>query len=262
MITRESRLFLRRWLHNPMQVGAIAPSSRRLADAIAGQVPFDSPGWVIELGGGTGVVTDALLRRGLAPARLVVIERDPLLHRHLVERFPHVHVILGDAAKLAEALRPLGIKPRDVKGHDVKGHDSKGHDAKIHGARGQGSGNGTASGRVAAIVSGLPLLTFPRPLQDEIVHAALAFLAAGAPLLQFTYGPMSPIARERLGLEGRVAKRVIGNLPPASVWIYRRLGESPKAESLKSEPGKAKTHKAGSRKADAPKAAAIKARRR
>src|SRR4029077_18598233 len=116
MITRESRLFLRRWLHNPMQVGAIAPSSRRLADAIAGQVPIDSPGWVIELGGGTGVVTDALLRRGLAPGRLVVIERDPLLHRHLVERFPHVRVILGDAAKLAEALRPLGIRPHSAKG--------------------------------------------------------------------------------------------------------------------------------------------------
>jgi phosphatidylethanolamine/phosphatidyl-N-methylethanolamine N-methyltransferase len=242
MITRESRLFLRRWLHNPMQVGAIAPSSRRLADAIAGQVPFDSPGWIIELGGGTGVVTDALLRRGLAPARLVVIERDPLLHRHLVERFPHIRVILGDAAKLAEALRPLGIRPNPAKGQAAKGN---------------GAGNGAASGRVAAIISGLPLLTFPRPLQDEIVHSAFAFLAPGAPLLQFTYGPMSPIARDRLKLEGRVARRVIGNLPPASVWIYRRLGEWSKAEHLK-----AGSAKPGSRKADSPKPVAAKARRR
>ena len=115
---------------------------------------------------------------------------------------------------------------------------------------------------MAAIVSGLPLLTFPRPLQDEIVHAAFAFLAPGAPLLQFTYGPMSPIARDRLKLEGRVAKRVIGNLPPASVWIYRRLGESLKGESLRAEPGKAKAHKAASHKADSPRAAALKARRR
>ena len=250
MITRESRLFLRRWLHNPMQVGAIAPSSRRLADAIAGQVPIDSPGWVIELGGGTGVVTDALLRRGLAPGRLVVIERDPLLHRHLVERFPHVQVILGDAAKLADALKPLGIRP-PAKG--AKGQGS-----------GNGAGNGAASGRVAAIISGLPLLTFPRPLQDEIVHSAFAFLAPGAPLLQFTYGPMSPIARDRLKLEGRVARRVIGNLPPASVWIYRRLGEWSKGDSLKAGSVKAQVRKVLSRKdkADSPKAAAIKARRR
>jgi len=250
MITRESRLFLRRWLHNPMQVGAIAPSSRRLADAIAGQVPIDSPGWIIELGGGTGVVTDALLRRGLAPGRLVVIERDPLLHRHLVERFPHVQVILGDAAKLVEALKPLGIRP------PAKGAKSQGG--------GNGAGNGTAAGRVAAIISGLPLLTFPRPLQDEIVHGAFAFLPPGAPLLQFTYGPMSPIARDRLKLDGRVARRVIGNLPPASVWVYRRLGEWSKGDSLKAGSMKAQVRKALSRKdkAESPKAAAIKARRR
>ena len=251
MITRESRLFLRRWLHNPMQVGAIAPSSRRLADAIAGQVPIDSPGWIIELGGGTGVVTDALLRRGLEPARLVVIERDPLLHGHLVERFPHVQVILGDAAKLVEALKPLGIRP------PVKGG------AKSQGS-GNGAGNGGAAGRVAAIISGLPLLSFPRPLQDEIVRGAFAFLPPGGPLLQFTYGPMSPIARDRLKLDGRVARRVIGNLPPASVWVYRRLGEWSKGDSLKAGSMKAQVRKALSRKdkAESPKAAAIKARRR
>ena len=233
MITRESRLFLSRWLHSPMHVGSIAPSSRKLADAIARQVPMDSPGWIIELGGGTGVVTAALLRAGLAPGRLVVLERDPLLHKHLAERFPEVHTILGDAAKLAEALRPLGIRPPG-KAAAAKAPRGK--------SRGNGSGNG-ANGkadesRVAAIVSGLPLLTFPRPLQDEIVRGAFAFLPPGAPFLQFTYGPMSPIPRERFKIEGRVAKRIIANLPPASIWVYRRAGESLKADSPKSRRAK------------------------
>ena len=233
MITRESRLFLSRWLHSPMHVGSIAPSSRRLADAIARQVPMDSPGWIIELGGGTGVVTAALLRAGLAPGRLVVLERDPLLHKHLVERFPEVHAILGDAAKLADALRPLGIRP---PGKAAAAKAPRGR------SRGNGSGNG-ANGkadesRVAAIVSGLPLLTFPRPLQDEIVRGAFAFLPPGAPFLQFTYGPMSPIPRERFKIEGRVAKRIIANLPPASIWVYRRAGESLKTESPKSRRAK------------------------
>lgn len=234
MITRESRLFLSRWLHSPMHVGSIAPSSRRLADAIARQVPMDSPGWIIELGGGTGVVTAALLRAGLAPGRLVVLERDPLLHKHLVERFPEVHAILGDAAKLAEALRPLGIRPPG-KAAAAKAPRRK--------PRGNGSGNGAngqgkEESRVAAIVSGLPLLTFPRPLQDEIVRGAFAFLPPGAPFLQFTYGPMSPIPRERFKIEGRVAKRIIANLPPASIWVYRRAGESLKAESPKARRAK------------------------
>ena len=241
MITRESRLFLSRWLHSPMHVGSVAPSSRRLADAIARQVPMDSPGWIIELGGGTGVVTAALLRAGLAPERLVVLERDPLLHKHLVERFPEVHAILGDAAKLAEALRPLGIRPPGraaAKAPRGKSR-SNGSGNGANGSNGQGGGKPDGS-RVAAIVSGLPLLTFPRPLQDEIVRGAFAFLPPGAPFLQFTYGPMSPISRERFKIEGRVAKRIIANLPPASIWVYRRAGESPAMPARKTGAVKAR----------------------
>jgi phosphatidylethanolamine/phosphatidyl-N-methylethanolamine N-methyltransferase len=217
MITRESRLFLRRWLHSPMHVGSIAPSSRKLADAIASQVPLERPGWIVELGGGTGVVTAALLRAGLAPRRLVVIERDPQLHRHLLERFPDANILLADAAKLAEALKPLGIKPPGV--------------------------GAPASAQVAAIVSGLPLLTFPRQVQDDIVHGAFSYLPPGAPLLQFTYGPMSPLPRERLKLEGRVAHRIIGNLPPASIWVYHRAGEAPAA--YKGESARGRRRRAG-----------------
>ena len=191
MLSRDSRLFLRRWLNNPMRVGAIAPSSRRLADEMAKLVPTGGHGWVIELGGGTGVVTAALLRAGIAPGRLAVIERDPLLHRFLRERYPALHVIQGDAARLADAVRPL----------------------RIH--------------RAAAVVSGLPLLSMPRPVQDEIVRSAFGLLAPGAPFIQYTYGPLSPVGRERLQLEGFLARRVVGNLPPASIWVYRRPGESP-----------------------------------
>ena len=191
MLSRDSRLFLRRWLNNPMRVGAIAPSSRRLADEMAKLVPTGGHGWVIELGGGTGVVTAALLRAGIAAGRLVVIERDPLLHRFLRDRYPALHVILGDAARLADAVRPL----------------------RIH--------------RAAAVVSGLPLLSMPRPVQDEIVRSAFTLLAPGAPFIQYTYGPLSPVGRERLQLEGFLARRVVGNLPPASIWVYRRPGESP-----------------------------------
>jgi phosphatidylethanolamine/phosphatidyl-N-methylethanolamine N-methyltransferase len=188
MISRDSRLFLRRWLRNPMRIGAIAPSGRALADAMARLVPLDDDSPVVELGGGTGVITAALLRAGVAPGRLVVIERDGLLHRHLSERFPHVRVVLGDAAHLAETLRPLGI-----------------------------------SG-VGAVVSGLPLLSMPRPIQDQIVRSAFALLTPGGPFIQFTYGPFSPVGRQRLGVTGSVARRIAANFPPASVWVYRSEG--------------------------------------
>jgi len=186
MISREYRLFLRRWAKNPMSIGAIAPSSRRLADAMARQVPAFGAGPVIELGGGTGNITAGLLRAGIAAGRLVVLERDPALHRMLQERYPQLRVVLGDAAALVECLRPLGVERAD------------------------------------AVVSGLPLLSIPRNIQDEIVRGVFHLLSRGAPFIQFTYGPYSPVGRERLGVSGKVATWVPANLPPASVWVYRR----------------------------------------
>ena len=186
MITRQHRLFLKRWLKNPGQIGAIAPSSKRLADAMARQVPHGGSGAVIELGGGTGSITEGLLRAHIAPSRLVIIERDPALHRLLQQQFPKSHVVLGDAAELVKAVQPLGIAGAD------------------------------------AVVSGLPLLIFPREVQDAIGRGVFDLLKPGAPFIQFTYGPYSPVSRERLGITGKVASWVGINLPPASVWVYRR----------------------------------------
>jgi len=60
----------------------------RMAAAMARLVPADSQDLVVELGGGTGVITQALLEAGIAPARLIVVERDEALHDLLVKRFP------------------------------------------------------------------------------------------------------------------------------------------------------------------------------
>jgi 16S rRNA (adenine1518-N6/adenine1519-N6)-dimethyltransferase len=60
-----------------------------------------SPGMpVLEIGGGLGLLTEALLRRGLGPLR--VVERDPRLARHLRGLFgARIEVVEGDARKLA-----------------------------------------------------------------------------------------------------------------------------------------------------------------
>jgi phosphatidylethanolamine/phosphatidyl-N-methylethanolamine N-methyltransferase len=178
--------WLRAWAKDPLKLGAIAPSSAELARAMARLVPLDRQGPVIELGGGTGVVTAALLAAGIAEEALVVVERDPTLHRLLARRFPSVHLLAGDATDLARLIQPLGLGP------------------------------------ARAVVSSLPLLTMSRETQRRIVEAALAAMAPGAPLVQFTYGLFSPIDRRALGLEGEVASLVLANLPPARVWRYRR----------------------------------------
>lgn len=187
---KDSRLLFKLWLKNPRSIGAVAVSSPELAAAMARQVPRDAAGYVVELGGGTGSVTRALLASGVAPDRLVVVERDPVLHRYLSDRFPGVRVLLGDALHLAALLRRHNLMP------------------------------------VAAIVSSLPLLTFKRSIQLRIGAQAFALLQPGAPFIQFTYGIFSPLPRERLGIEGEVEERVLQNLPPASVWRYTKRARS------------------------------------
>jgi len=182
----EPILFLRRWLKDPLKIGAIAPSGRDLAAAMARLVPIGSQDPVIELGGGTGSITEAVLEAGVAPSRLFVVERDEALHNLLVKRFPQVRILLGDAAELTTLLRPLGIS------------------------------------RASAIVSGLPLLAMRDSVRDRIVEESFAVLAPGAPFIQFTYGLASPIPRRKLGVRGEVKSRVLNNLPPASVWLYHR----------------------------------------
>ncbi len=183
-------LFFRLWLKDPFKIGAIAPSSPDLARAMASLVPDSQHYPIVELGGGTGVITQALLNRGIPPQKLIVVERDPTLHDLLQKRFPGVNVVQGDAAHLGALLHPHGIS------------------------------------KVSTIVSGLPLLVFRKSVQQEIIAAAFAVMERGAPFIQFTYGPFSPLPRKELGLVGRVRKRVLNNLPPASIWVYQRATEA------------------------------------
>ncbi|HMO66117.1 MAG TPA: hypothetical protein PKE47_12990, partial [Verrucomicrobiota bacterium] len=65
------------------------------------------------------VVTGALLHRGVAPQRLMVIEQAPNLARLLRERFPHAHVVGGDAAHLRTHLRRWQPRSRARVAHIV-----------------------------------------------------------------------------------------------------------------------------------------------
>ena len=96
---------MREWFVNPQRTGAVAPSSPQLAAAMARWLPADPESFVLELGPGTGAVTDALLKRGLREDRLVAIENNPTWRELLRERFPSAHIIIGDAWHLDDLLR-------------------------------------------------------------------------------------------------------------------------------------------------------------
>jgi phosphatidylethanolamine/phosphatidyl-N-methylethanolamine N-methyltransferase len=181
----QAAVFFTRWLRAPHRIGAVAPSSRFLARAMATQVDMRRPGPVIELGGGTGSVTKALLEAGLPVDRLIVVERDVRLYKMLRRRFPQLRVVLGDARHLVELLHPLGI------------------DA------------------VSAVVSSLPLFSMSKAMRRQIIDQSFALLGGAGRFIQYTYSLTSPLAGREFGLRGRVAARVWLNFPPASVWNYR-----------------------------------------
>jgi phospholipid N-methyltransferase len=183
--------FFRQWLKNPLKVAAISPSSRQLARQMMHQLPKHTRR-VVELGGGTGVFTQALLDHGIAPEDLMVLELNEELHRHLKEEFPNAVVVCGDASDLADIASSHGFVDEQ---------------------------------RADAVISGLGLLSMPRQTQQAILSAAFSCLRPEGRFIQFTYGPANPVMREvieALDLTGRRASFTWWNVPPATVYVYQR----------------------------------------
>ncbi|MBF6023664.1 class I SAM-dependent methyltransferase [Lysobacter niastensis] len=181
--------FFRQWLKNPLRTAALAPSGQELAEAVVAELP---PGAkrVIELGGGTGALTRALLSHGINGRGLLVVELNEALYEHLHKRFPLVHIELGDARELREVVNRDGYLAR---------------------------------GPAEAVVSGLGLLAMPREHQRDILEAAFACMGGAGRFIQFTYGPQPPVAAEvveELGLRVRRGAFVLRNVPPATVYVY------------------------------------------
>ena len=187
------RLFFWSWLKSPKAVGSIAPTGRRLAREMATAVRPESGLPVLELGPGTGAITRAILDRGIPPRRLVAIERDPSFVRQLRRDFPGATFVEGDAFDLDRALE------------------------------------GTGFGEFDAVVSGLPLLNFGKAKRLRLLEALLDRLPPGRPVVQFSYGAVSPFPRNGGGYEVASSSWNLGNLPPARIWTYRAPGDAPAA---------------------------------
>src|SRR5947207_3331600 len=148
----DSLRFIGHMITRPKMVGAIAPSSRALAHAIAAQIDVSDAGPLLELGPGTGVTTAALIARGAAPERIVAVEFNADFARLVAQRFPRVTVLTGDAFDLATT---LGTRFREP---------------------------------FSGAVSGVPLLNHAMARRQLFLEGVLERLKPGAPCVQFSYG--------------------------------------------------------------------------
>ncbi|MGE0747270.1 MAG: class I SAM-dependent methyltransferase [Rhodospirillales bacterium] len=178
--------FFGQWLREPLGIGSMLPSGPAVGRAVARLVDCGDGGVILELGGGTGSLTDGLLKAGCPADRLVTVERAPNLARVLAARFPDVRVVVGDAAKLGAIAADLGIE------------------------------------RVAAVVSSLPIKWFPFEAQKAIIDQSFTLMPADGYFLQLTNASASPLPVDRLGLDGAVAGHVWWHVLPMHIWRYQR----------------------------------------
>lgn len=183
--------FFQQWLKHPLSMASITPSGRQLAQLMIAAMP-ESACHVVELGAGTGAITDALLQHGIAQQALLAVEMNPVLYRLLQKRFPATPIVCGDARHLESMVK---------------------------------SSEAFTDNKVDVVCSSLGLLTMPKDLQLDIIDAAFKVLRDDGVFIQYTYGPGNPLAdevRERLGLNCRTAGLAWRNLPPARVYVYCR----------------------------------------
>ncbi len=190
----EVRAFLSAWVRHPVRMGAVAPSSRGLAELLASVVPATGAPVVVELGPGTGAITDAIERRLPAGAAHLAVDANPAMVAYLRRRCPGVDAVVGDAAELGVLL-----EQRCMDGVD-------------------------------AVVSGLPWALFTPTAQGNVLSQIADALRPDGVFATFAYSvalPLPAAQRFRRRLQSNFddvvrTKTVWRNLPPAFGYVCRR----------------------------------------
>ena len=190
IIVRHAWTFVREYLRAPRTIGAVAPSSRRLAELIVDLAGVAGAEAIVEFGPGTGAFTQRILEVKRPGAKLVAVEFHPKMAEQLRRRFPQVDVAEDSVANLGRILAERGIK------------------------------------QVDSIVSGLPWAAFDPGLRDQLLEATLVALKPGGRFATFAYleGSILPSGRrfrrkiQRLFTEVHRSPIVWANMPPAFVY--------------------------------------------
>ena len=180
--------FFTQWVRYPRKVGSLVPSGGRLAQTMASLIDWQRPGHIVEIGAGSGAITEKILSHPQAAHRTLIVEQDANFYAQLTQRFPRAHIVQADARHLAELFRK----------HKVK--------------------------TVNAVVSSIPMLMLSWEDQYQIIAQALS-MGSNTKFIQFTYNLISsPITLKGLHKHGIFGEKqnsiVLSNFPPAAVWVY------------------------------------------
>lgn len=182
----ERKLFFKRFLSNPRQLGTLAPITAGFARDAASVLKDPHNKIVVEVGAGTGRFTRALLNQGVQPENLYAVELDSELCDFLTKTLPGVNVIHGDAAKLVDLL------PKELMG------------------------------QVDVVFSVIPFMYLPEEVREEITKACFSVMKQGSMFYQVTYSFISPLKKSDF-VKGKITKQKWLNVPPGFVWRYEKI---------------------------------------
>lgn len=191
---REHLLLFGRFLKNPRQVGAVAPSSAILARSMVHRLHLDDAVRVVELGPGTGSLTSVIAARLGPEARMLAIDVDRGFVDRLRVQWPRVECVCASATALPELAAERGLAPVDH------------------------------------IVSGLPFASLPGEVTREILDGIEQTLRHGGTFTTFQYVHAYPLPAavafrrdisRRLGVHPD-RRLIVWNFPPAFVLTWKR----------------------------------------
>ncbi|MDP3956331.1 MAG: hypothetical protein Q8Q18_03765 [bacterium] len=182
--------FLWQALRHPATVGAIAPSSKRLARLIVQEARLASAKVVVELGSGTGALTDVILENIGANGSFVGIETNEAFVSLLRDKYPEAVFCNGSASNISRYLSELGF------------------------------------GLPERIISGIPWTALDTSLQESLLHSISEALVPQGLFLTFAYFPLNHLPRGRafekkLQVYFKTVRktRVVPNTLPAFVYV-------------------------------------------
>lgn len=184
-VLTETWLMLKKFVVHGTTVASWSPSSTHVMKAMMQDIDWDNAQCIVELGAGTGPITEGLVQFAKSHTKLVIIEQDADFCRLLREKFPQHDIVEGDACKLDEILAERGIS------------------------------------HVDHVISGLPLPSFPKALRDEVIRQSAKVLNSKGDFRQLTNMPWVYRGLYKQYFRNVAFRFVPWNFPPAGVYYCR-----------------------------------------
>ncbi len=185
---KEIFLLLGKFLRHGTTIASVWPSSISLAKATIKEIDWQHAKVIVELGAGTGPITDQIIRRLQPHTTLIAIERDGDFAKILQRRFSdhkNVQIVQADVRDLDMVLKSRGIK------------------------------------HVDAFVSGLPTPSLPPRIRNRMLATVRRYLIDGGVFSNITEIPFLYWKYYKKLFKHVSFDFVVKNMPPGGVYHCR-----------------------------------------